>query len=57
MQRTFLKSIGQAAMKRVFQKGKAMQEESRSEEICNLSELDRKGPDSVSSRVFPVFGV
>lgn len=57
MQRTFFKSIGQAAMKRVFQKGKAMQEESRSEEICNLSELDRKGPDSVSSRVFPVFGV
>lgn len=57
MQRTFLKSIGQAAMKRVFQKGKAMQGESRSEEICNLSELDRKVPDSVSSRVFPVFGV
>ena len=48
MQRTFLKLIGQAAMKRVFQKGKAVQEESRSEEICNLSELDRKVPDSVT---------
>ena len=47
MQRTFLKSVGQAAMKRVFQKGKAMQEESRSEEICNLSELDCKVLDSV----------
>ena len=35
-------------MKRVFQKGKAMQEKSRSEEICNLSELDRKVIDSVN---------
>ena len=34
-------------MKRVFQKGKAMQEESRSEGICNLSELDCKVLDSV----------
>ena len=57
MQRTFLKSAGQAAMKRVFQKGKAMQEESRSEEIFNLSELDRKVPDRVRFWVFPVFGV
>ena len=48
MQRTFLKSIGHAAMKRVFQKGKAMQEEFRLEEICNLSELDCKVLDSVN---------
>ncbi len=47
MQRTFLNSVGQAAMKRVFQKGKAMQEESMAEEICNLSELDCKVLDSV----------
>ena len=44
-------------MKRVFQKGKAMQEESRSEKIYNLSELDRKVPDSVSFSGFSVFGV
>lgn len=48
MQRTFLKSVGKAAMKRVFQKGKAMQEESWSEEICNLSELDCKILGSVN---------
>ena len=57
MQRTFLKSVGQAAMKRVFQKGKAMQEESRSEEICNLSERDCKVLNSVNSDVISVFGV
>lgn len=44
-------------MKRVFQKGKAMQEESRLEEICNLSALDCKVPDSVSFVVMSVFGV
>lgn len=38
-------------MKRVFQKGKAMQEESILEEICNLSELDCKVLDSVSFRI------
>ena len=57
MQRTFLKSTGHAAMERVFQKRKAMQEESRSEEICNLSELDCKVVNSVNSYVILVFGV
>ena len=57
MQRIFLKFIGQAAMERVFQKGKAMQEESILEEICNLSELDCKVLDSVSFRVILFFGV
>ena len=47
MQRTFLKLVGQASVKRVFQKGKAMQGESRPEENCNLSELDCKVLDSV----------
>ena len=44
-------------MKRVFQKGKAMQEESRSEEICNLSELDCMVLNSVNFYVIHVFGV
>lgn len=44
-------------MKRVFQKRKAMQEESRSVEICNLSELDCKVLNSVNSDVISVFGV
>ena len=57
MQRIFLKFIGQAALKRVFQKGKAMQEESILEEICNLSELDCKALDSVSFRIILFFGV
>ena len=57
MQSIFLKFIGEETMKRVFQKGKAMQEESRSEEIYNLSELDRKVSDSVSFSGFSVFGV
>lgn len=57
MQRIFLKFTGQAAMKSVFQKGKAMQEESILEEICNLSELDCKVLDSVSFRIILFFGV
>ena len=57
MQRTFLKSTGHAAMKRVFQKGKAMQEESRPEETCNLSELDCMALNSVTFSSIPVFGV
>ena len=57
MQRILLKFVGQAAIKRVFQKGRAMQEESILEEICNLSELDCKVLDSVSFRIILFFGV
>ena len=57
MQSIFLKFIGEETMKRVFQKGKAMQEESILEEICNLSELDCKVLDSVSFRIILFFGV
>ena len=57
MQSIFLKFIGEEALERVFQKGKAMQEESILEEICNLSELDCKVLDSVSFRINLFFGV
>ena len=57
MQSIFLKFTGEETMKRVFQKGKAMQEESILEEICNLSELDCKVLDSVSFRIILFFGV
>ena len=57
MQIIISKFIGQAALKRVFQKGKAMQEESILEETCNLSELDCKVLDSVSFRIILFFGV
>ena len=57
MQSIFLKFTGEEAMERVFQNGKAMQEESILEKTCNLSELDCKVLDSVSFRMILFFGV